>query len=148
MRRLLLAAALLGSVAQATVAPKLSLTEQARKAQVIVQARVAAVTAQERDGQRWTVYRLNLVETLAGNAASLPVIDNTPAMWVLEGVENAPTLRVNDEAVLLLYTGLMDSPVVGFNQGIYRIANARVEGGDPAELAAFKAALLRARGSQ
>lgn len=143
-----LGAALGHSVALATVAPPLSLADQARKAQIIVQARVTNVSSQERDGQRWTVYRLTVSETLFGNVGALPTFENTPALWVLEGVEDAPVLRANDEAVMLLYGGLQDSPVVGFNQGLYRIQNGRVEGGTPTELPAFKAAVLRARSGQ
>lgn len=143
MRALLPAALLLAGVAHATDAPPLDPKTLAQKAEVIVQATVAEVSRQERDGETWTVYRLKVSEVVTGAVADLPKLGEDPALWVLEGLENAPTLKANDEAVLLLYRKLLDSPVVGGTQGLYRVVNGKV---GVTDVAAFKKSLLDARG--
>ena len=148
MKRATLIAALLLSGASATVVPPLDFNQQVRKAQVIVEATIVSVRQQERDGQRWNVYRLRITETLAGNAADLPTDENTPALWVLDGAVDAPQFKVDDQAILLLYRTLMDSPVVGYNQGVYRIRNGQVEGAQNPQLTTFKEAVARVRGAQ
>ena len=50
----------------------------------------------------------------------------SPALFVLSGVEAAPVFQAGQEAVLLLYKGRLDSPLVGYNQGAYLIANGQV----------------------
>ena len=145
MRRLLLVAALLGASASASFVPKLTLAQQAKKADLIVQARVTEVKQQEQDGQQWTVYALKVGETLSGNAADLPKLNGAPALWVLSALDGAPKFAVNDEAVLLLYKGLLDSPVVGVSQGVYPIQAGKVQGQTVTDPAAFKKSLLAAR---
>lgn len=149
MRRFLLiaagGAALLITSASAGFVPKLTLAQQAKKADLIVQARVTEVKQQEQGGQKWTVYVLKVGETLAGSVADLPTLNGAPALWVLGGLDGAPTFAANDEAVLLLYKGLLDSPVVGVNQGIYPLKGGKVQGQSVSDPAAFKKSLLDAR---
>ncbi len=145
MRRLILLAALLSSSAVAGFVPKLTLAQQAKKADLIVQARVTEIKPQTQGGQKWTVYALKVGETLSGSVADLPQLNGAPTLWVLDGLEGAPKLAVNDEAVLLLYKGLLDSPVVGVNQGVYLLQGGKVQGQSVSDPAAFKKALLDAR---
>lgn len=122
MKRRLLSAALLAglSLAAATNAPKLSLEQQAVRAEVIVRATVETSSSVQESGQTWTVYPLTILETVAGDAQSLPKYQNKPSVWVLSGVQDAPSLSSGD-TMLLLYKERYDSPLVGFNQGKYSL---------------------------
>ncbi|AZI42006.1 hypothetical protein EHF33_03935 [Deinococcus psychrotolerans] len=125
MKRHLLSAALVAglSLAAATNAPKLSLEQQAVRADVIVRATVEASSSVQESGQTWTVYPLTILETVAGDAQSLPQYQNKPSLWVLSGVQDAPVLPSGD-SMLLLYKERYDSPLVGFNQGKYTLQSA------------------------
>jgi hypothetical protein len=125
----LLAALALGTLplsAGATTAPPLTLTQQAKKADVIVRATLGPATSVKEGEVTWTVYPLTVTETVAGDAASLPQQDGKPALYLLSGTEGLPELRAGQEAFLLLYSRKLDSPVVGFTQGFYPIENGRV----------------------
>ena len=147
-----LALALLAGAALATSAPPLTLEQQARKAEVIVQATIGAPISVTENAQSYAVYPLKVSATLAGDAASLPQASGGPALYLLAGVEGQPTFSPGQEALLLLYKGRMDSPIVGFNQGVYLISNGQVSAPagskvlektqTPAEL---KAAIVAAR---
>ncbi len=121
-RRVRLSGAALGllSLAGATSAPKLTLDQQAVRAEVIVRATVEAPASVQESGQTWNVYPLTILETLVGDAQSLPKYQNKPSVWILSGVQDGPFLP-NGEAVLLLYKARYDSPLVGFNQGMYSV---------------------------
>ena len=127
----LLALATLASPVQATTFAALSLTQQAKKADVIVQATIGAPTTVTEAGRTYNVYPLKVSETLAGDAAMLPQIGGTqgggsPALYVLSGMERGPSFQSGQEAVLLLYKGRFDSPLVGFNQGAYLVSGGLV----------------------
>ena len=127
----LLALATLASPVQATTFAALSLTQQAKKADVIVQATIGAPTTVTEAGRTYNVYPLKVSETLAGDAAMLPQIGDTqgggsPALYVLSGMERGPSFQSGQEAVLLLYKGRFDSPLVGFNQGAYLVSGGLV----------------------
>lgn len=131
MRRalILLAALTLGTLppsAGATTAPPLTLTQQARKADVIVRATLGPATSVREGDVTWTVYPLTVTETVAGDPATLPQNEGKPALYLLSGAEGLPDLRAGQEAFLLLYSRKLDSPVVGFTQGFYPIENGRV----------------------
>ena len=115
-------AVLLGllTLAGATSAPRLTLAQQAVKADVIVRATVQAPTSVQENGQTWTVYPLTVLETLAGDAQSLPKSQDSPSVWVLGGLQDGPLLT-GGETMLLLYKSRYDSPLVGFNQGFYPV---------------------------
>ncbi len=127
---LALSACLLTAV-QATTASPLTLVQQAKKADVIVQATIGTPTTVTEGGQAYLVYPLKVSETLAGDAAQLPQLPggqggSGPALYVLSGMELAPVFQSGQEAVLLLYKGRLDSPLVGFNQGAFPISNGLV----------------------
>jgi len=129
--RLALVSLLLGGAGQATIFQTLTLAQQAKKADVIVQATIGTPTTATEGGQTYAVYPLKVSETLAGDAATLPQTvgsqgGNGPALYVLSGVDSAPTFQAGQEAVLLLYKGRLDSPLVGYNQGAYLISGGLV----------------------
>lgn len=127
MRRVaaaLLALALQGALA--TTAPVLTLPEQARKAEVIVRARLGTAGTVTEGTVTYVVYPLTVTETIAGDAGSLPQQDGRPALYFLQGLGDLPTMAAGQEAVLLLYRSRLDSPLVGFNQGLYPIVNGQV----------------------
>ncbi|EYB69708.1 hypothetical protein DEIPH_ctg002orf0019 [Deinococcus phoenicis] len=125
----LLAALALGTAAltaQATTAPTLTLAQQAKKADVIVRAKLGTSSTVKEGEVSWLVYPLTITETIAGDAASLPQRDGQPVLYLLSGVEGLPQLRTGQEAFLLLYSQRLDSPIVGFNQGLYPVENGKV----------------------
>ncbi|GGM20513.1 hypothetical protein [Deinococcus aerophilus] len=124
---------LLGTApAGATTAPPLTLAQQVGKAEVIVRARVGAAV-NVKDGEiTYLAYPLTLLETIAGDAASLPQNEGQPALFFLQGVNDLPEVRAGQEVIALLYARKLDSPVVGFNQGWYVITNGQVTAGDKA----------------
>jgi len=125
----LLTAAVLGAgllPARATTAPTLTLTQQAKKADVIVRATLGLAKSVKEGDVTWMVYPLTVTETVAGDTASLPQTEGKPALYVLAGLEDGPVLRTGQEAFFLLYARRLDSPIVGFTQGVYPIENGRV----------------------
>ena len=123
---------LLGATpARATTFTSLTLAQQARKADVIVQATIGTPTSVTEAGNTYAVYPLKVSETLAGDAAMLPQTvgaqnGDSPALFVLSGVDRAPVFQSGQEVVLLLYKGRLDSPLVGYNQGAYLVNNGTV----------------------
>lgn len=131
MRRALtlLAALALGAApltAQATTAPTLTLTQQARKAAVIVRATLGTSTRVTEGDVTWVAYPLTVGEAVVGDPATLPQREGKPALYLLAGLEGVPELRAGQEGFFLLYPGRLDSPLVGFSQGFYPIVNGRV----------------------
>ncbi|GGJ64711.1 hypothetical protein [Deinococcus aquiradiocola] len=117
--------------ARATTFTSLTLAQQARKADVIVQATIGTPTSVTEAGNTYAVYPLKVSETLAGDAAMLPQTvgaqnGDSPALFVLSGVDRAPVFQLGQEVVLLLYKGRLDSPLVGYNQGAYLVDNGTV----------------------
>lgn len=119
-----LLAGLLGlGAAQATVAPTLSLEQQARRAEVIVRATLGS-PVDVRDGDvTYVAYPLTVTETIAGDPATLPRHEGAPALLFLKGASDLPQLRAGQDVIALLYSARMDSPLVGFNQGLYPVVN-------------------------
>lgn len=119
-----LLAGLLGlGAAQATVAPTLNLEQQARRAEVIVRATLGS-PVDVRDGNvTYVAYPLTVTETIAGDPATLPRHEGAPALLFLKGASDLPQLRAGQDVIALLYSARMDSPLVGFNQGLYPVVN-------------------------
>lgn len=129
MKRLLptlLACALVSTPAQATTAPALTLTQQAKKADVIIRATVGTPTTVTEGSVNYTVYPLTVTETIAGDAATLPQNEGKPALFFLQNLSDLPTLNNGQDIIALLYARRLDSPLVGFNQGLYLIVNGQV----------------------
>lgn len=113
----------------------LSVAELSRKAQVIVRANVGAPLTIKQGEENWRVYPLDILETLAGDAQALPKIKyqdkgqalERPALWIYADPQEAPKAP-SGESVLFLYSGLLDSPLVGYSQGAFTVNNSRVQG--------------------
>ncbi|PNY80875.1 hypothetical protein [Deinococcus koreensis] len=153
LRALTLAALLplaLAPAAQATTAPPLTLEQQARKADVIVRATLGAVTNVTEGGVSYQVYPLTITETLVGDAASLPQSGGRPALFFLQGLADLPALTTGQDVIALLYARRLDSPLVGFNQGLYPVTNGAVKaktaaGADITDPAKLRDAIRAAR---
>ena len=130
MKRALLAGAaaltLWSAVAGATAVTPLTLAQQAQKAEVIVRATLGTPTTAKEGDVTYTVYPLTVTETVAGDAASLPQHLGQPALFFLQGVQDLPALGGGQEVFALLYSRRADSPLVGFNQGLYPVTNGAV----------------------
>lgn len=153
LRALALAALLpaaLAPTARATTAPPLTLEQQARKADVIVRATLGAATTVTEGEVSYQVYPLTITETLVGDAASIPQSGGKPALFFLQGLADLPALAAGQEVVALLYARRLDSPLVGFNQGLYPVTNGAVKaktaaGADITDPAKLRDAIRAAR---
>ncbi|ASN82175.1 hypothetical protein DFI_10985 [Deinococcus ficus] len=111
----------------ATTAPDLTLQQQAKKADVIVRAVLGAATTVKEGDVTYTVIPLaEIKDAVAGDVARLPVHEGKPALFFLRGVDDLPTLGSGQEVFALLYAARADSPLVGFNQGLYPVVNGQV----------------------
>jgi hypothetical protein len=130
MKRLALLIALTSSLALATTFQKLSLQQQVEKAEVIVRATIKGTAQETRANRPWTVYTLTVRQYLRGESTGLPKRGADASIAILGGgnvrLEGAPTFKVGEDWVLLLYAQAYDSPIVGFRQGAYRLDNNRV----------------------
>ena len=121
---LLVGSLLAGGVAQATTFAPLTLVQQAKKADVIVQATIGIPMGVTENNQVYVVYPLKISETRAGDASTLPQTVGSqggsgPALFVLSGVESAPVFQVGQEVVLLLYKGRMIKITVNYYDGTF-----------------------------
>ncbi|MEF2279203.1 hypothetical protein V3W47_12915 [Deinococcus sp. YIM 134068] len=121
-----LALSALPPTAGATTVPPLTLTQQAKKAEIILRATPGTPSNVTENGVTWLAYPLTVTEAIVGDPATLPQREGKPVLYVLAGVEGLPELRAGQEAFFLLYRARMDNPIVGFTQGIYPIENGRV----------------------
>ncbi|MBB6096769.1 hypothetical protein HNR42_000181 [Deinobacterium chartae] len=152
----------LTATAHATTVLPLSLQEQAKRAEIIVHARISAVSDETRGDLPWRVYVLDVKEIIAGDPKELPQVSGAPSFAILGGnlsgqnvtLEGAPVLSAESEYILMLYKTPYDNPIVGFNQGVYFIQNGRVSPlrDNPTriennELAPFKQRLVELRGT-
>lgn len=145
-----LLAALLGtaSLAAATTAPSLSLEQQAKKAEVIVRAKLGPAAEVKVGELVYAVYPLTVTETIAGDPAWLPQHEGAPALFILKDLADLPTLAAGQDVVALLYTARLDSPFVGFNQGLYAVTDGAVKAGTITDPVKLREAILSARGQK
>ncbi|PTA67496.1 hypothetical protein C8263_13005 [Deinococcus arcticus] len=135
-------------MAAATTAPTLTLEQQAKKAEVIVRAKLGPA-AEVRVGELiYSVYPLTVTETIAGDPARLPQHEGAPALFVLKDLADLPPLSAGQEVVALLYTARLDSPFVGFNQGLYAVSGGSVKAGTITDPVKLREAILSARGQR
>ncbi len=137
----------LGTVQALTTLP-LSLSEQARRAQVIVRATVGQPTNEKEGDIPYMAYPLTVSETILGDLGSLPQLNSKPALYFLQGASDLPAVSQGQEAIFLLYTGKMDSPVVGYNQGFYPLSGGKVTAGDLTNPVKLRDAIRAARGTK
>ncbi|MFN3267479.1 MAG: hypothetical protein ACK41E_11650 [Deinococcales bacterium] len=117
------------AMALATTYPKLSLEVQLERAEVIVRANIKEVQRVERNKRPWTVYALESKEYWRGEGL-LPKQGELPSFAIFGNdkirLEGAPSFKVGEEWIFLLYTKNFDSPIVGFAQGAYRLEGTAV----------------------
>ncbi len=117
------------SLALATTYPKLTLETQLERAEVIVRATIKEVKREERNKRPWTVYVLETKQYWRGEGL-LPKSSETPSFAIYGNekirLEAAPSFKVGEEWILLLYTKNFDSPIVGFAQGAYQLEGQTV----------------------
>jgi hypothetical protein len=120
---------LVSTIALATTYPKLSLETQLERAEVIVRASIKEVVRQDRNKRPWTVYTLDTKQHWRGEGL-LPKTSEQPSFAIFGNdkikLEGAPSFKVGEEWIFLLYTKNYDSPIVGFNQGAYRLEGTAV----------------------
>lgn len=104
----------------------LSLTQQAKKAEIILRLQIENPILSKEKTAHYLVYPIKIVETIVGKSSDLPQYKGKPALFFLNGLKDLPNLTQNQEVIALLYKDKLDSPIVGFNQGIYTIKNQKV----------------------
>lgn len=112
--------------AGATSVLPLPVTQQAQKAEIIVRARIGVPKTVKDSLNSWVAYPLVVSEVVAGELSKLPTFEGEPTLYVLANLQDGPPIRQGQEAFLLLYSTKLDSPFVGFNQGIFPIENNQV----------------------
>lgn len=127
------------TLALATTYPALTLEVQLERAEVIVQAVVQDVKLEERNKRPWTVYTLTTKKYWRGEGL-LPKSSNLASFAIFGNdkirLEGAPSFKVGEEWIFLLYTKNFDSPIVGFKQGAYKLDGTSVldTNGKPVQL--------------
>jgi hypothetical protein len=119
----------------ATVINALTLEQQVEKAQIIMHTLITTSEVQNRENNKtWTAYALEPKKFIRGSSAELIKLNiankQVPSLSIYGGaniqLEGAPSFKAGDELVLLMYTKAYDNPIVGFNQGAYRVNGGKV----------------------
>ncbi len=125
MNRLILCLLCICSVALATTYPKLSLEVQLERAELIARVFIKEVKLEERNKRPWTNYVLDIKQYWRGDASTLPQTNQTPSFAIFGNqktrLEGAPSFKVGEEWIFLLYAKPYENPIVGFKQGAYRL---------------------------
>ena len=137
----------MASAAGASVAPTMTLPQQAQKAEVIVRGELGAPQTVTNGGVTWRAYPLTVTEVVSGDVNRLPQLEGQPTLYIWANAEGLPEWRTRQDAFFLLYTARLDSPLVGFNQGYYAINAEQIKLADKdITVDAFRQQLLEARG--
>lgn len=132
----------LSSQALATTFLELDLESLLRQSEIVVFGRVLDSRVENRDGDPWTVVRILPIRDLLAELASDSNSDNgnndnsddeddsislafyggTLADGSSLSVSGMPTFNNNEEVLLLAYDASYYSPIVGFSQGLWRLA--------------------------
>jgi hypothetical protein len=119
----------------ATVINALTLEQQVEKAQIIMHTLITSSEVQNRaNNKTWTAYALEPKKFIRGSSAELIKLNiankQVPSLSIYGGanikLEGAPSFKAGDELVVLMYTKAYDNPIVGFNQGVYRVTGGKV----------------------
>ncbi|HEX7003435.1 MAG TPA: hypothetical protein VF168_04535 [Trueperaceae bacterium] len=120
----LLLTLLAAGTALATTYRELSLAEILERAEVAFFGTVASVTVEERLGEPWTIVEFAVERQLAaeGEAArrELAFLGGELAGEALR-VSLMPAFEVGEEVLVLAYDEPYISPIVGFDQGLWRV---------------------------
>jgi hypothetical protein len=118
---------LLAGNAMATTYRDLSLPQMLDHAEIAFLGTVASVAVEDRNGEPWTVVEFEVERALAGLGGD----DNRLELSFLGGdlpggaglrVNLMPAFEVGEQVLLLAYDEQFISPVVGFNQGLWRLS--------------------------
>ncbi len=133
MKRLSLLLAILSlSWALGTTFTALTLEQLTQQAGLAVFGVVENVAVEARDGEPWTVVSISVTRPLAGELAeslSLAFYGGTLETGLSISVVGMPSFAIGDEVLLLAYMAVAIaspdapyySPIVGFNQGLWRL---------------------------
>jgi hypothetical protein len=111
--------------AGATTLQQLGLGEMAQKSTAIARVRVVRANAALRDGDVYTVYQFETLESLkspAGGRTREVAVPGGAAGGIRQVVAGAPSLRVGEEYVIFLWTGRSGwTQIIGLSQGIFSV---------------------------
>lgn len=133
--------------ASASVAPTLTLGEQAQKADVVLRGSLGAPQSVTKGSVTWRAYPLTVTEVVSGSTNGMPQLDGGAALYIWPDADDLPNWRTGQDAFFLLYKKRLDSPLVGFNQGYYAVRDNAVTVAET-ELSVddFRSQVLTARG--
>ena len=123
---LLLLALLTFGSSWATTYRQLTLAEIVDRAEIAFLGTVASVTVEERAGEPWTVVEFEVDRHLSGSAdegrRELAFLGGSLAGRELR-VSLMPTFEVGEQVLILAYDEAYISPIVGFDQGLWRASD-------------------------
>lgn len=125
---LLLLGLLLSTGAWATTYRELSLSEMLERTQLAFLGTVASLRVEERQGEPWTVVEFEVERALDGVIGDSGRLELAFLGGELPGaalrVNLMPRFEVGEQVLLFAYDEPYISPVVGFNQGLWRRGDA------------------------
>ncbi|MEP7352074.1 MAG: hypothetical protein ABI824_02470 [Acidobacteriota bacterium] len=119
---LAIACLLVAITAGATTLVQLSMTQMIQQSTAIVRARVTGSYAADRNGQIYTHYQLQILETLKGTATSDVAVPGGVLHGTRQLVAGAPELSSGQEYVLFLWTSKSGlTQLIGLSQGSFDV---------------------------
>lgn len=119
-------ALLVGPAAAVTTFIELSLPEILERAEIGFLGTVSSMRVESREGQPWTVVEFEVERTLLSEESeprnrTLAFLGGETASGESLQVNLMPVFEVGERVVVLAYDEEYFSPVVGFNQGLWRL---------------------------
>ncbi len=114
----------LAGIAMATTYLALTLDEMLERAELAFHGRVLERATEARDGEAWTLITFEVLSAWRGSQGgevTLGFYGGTLEGGVSVAVSGMPELAVGDEVIVLAYDAPYYSPLVGFNQGLWRL---------------------------
>jgi hypothetical protein len=110
---------------QATTLQKLDLGEMTQQSTAIVRAKVTGTSGILRGNDVYTVYRLEILESLKSSAGRIPqevAVPGGVAGGLRQIVAGAPALRTGQEYVMFLWTSRSGlTQLIGLSQGLFAV---------------------------
>lgn len=110
--------------ALATTFTALTLEELTQKADLALFGVVETIAVEARDGEPWTVVSIAVTRPLVGElgeSLNLAFYGGVLETGLSVSVVGMPSFAIGDEVLLLAYNAPYYSPIVGFNQGLWRL---------------------------
>jgi hypothetical protein len=125
----------------ATTLEQLTLDEMTQKSTAIVRARITGSHAATRNGNIYTYFQLQVLESWKGQAVKEVAVPGGVADGVRQTVAGAPELKAGQEYVLFLWTGRSGlTQLIGLSQGLFKLSEEGSEGGSGVAIARRPAA--------